>query len=72
MIINMKQSKPIKVNPGEVIKFGSMNETIEQKIRGALARAYTHDSNTNKVLDSDLIIAAEEELLAVIRPLIRE
>lgn len=44
----MKAMKQIKIN--------------KEEIRGALARAYTADRNSHKVLDSDLLVDMTEEL----------
>jgi hypothetical protein len=38
----------------------------EQELLGACARGYTHDENSSKELDSDLIKAMVEELLPII------
>jgi hypothetical protein len=43
-----------------------MDTKLNEEIRGALARAYTHAVNCRKELDSDLINAMEAELMPVI------
>lgn len=40
--------------------------SIEDQILQALARGYTHQSNVQKVLDADLILAMQTELMPLI------
>lgn len=36
-------------------------------IIGALARAYCHDANARKVLDADLLVAAADEIMELLK-----
>ena len=42
------------------------DQTLEQAVRGALARAYCAPKNTSKELDSALLEAAEDEIVQLI------
>lgn len=42
---------------------------LNEPVRGALARGYTHEKNANKILDNDLIEAMEDEIIQMISEL---
>ena len=42
-------------------------EQLKQDLLGACARGYTHDENSSKELDSDLIKAIVEEIMKLVK-----
>ena len=64
----MNKSKQLREQKGKIMnqdRKATDLEQLRQDLLGACARGYTHEENSSKELDSDLIKAMVEELMPV-------